>query len=269
MTYSTKTWSNRDVIGWRQSKSTGETLREKVLVRQFTQANIGLLAGNHPALDTTSADNDIEMQGEAEEKKLHWMAKVYDIVEMWQDMENLWATQKESCGHNEQMTAVGYISDTAEIVKASMSNFQHDVAAAFKLSEKSPGPPALSAKDLAGGRTEVLIVWRIKRIDHHPANSDENCSPESISDTKTWLNWSGNLDNPNNNKDDWEADHESEMLLDNGHEDSETPEQQNVSAVPNIPGLIQPIRGLKKMAAKVSMMVNIMGTMRNTGIKKK
>jgi hypothetical protein len=25
----------RDVIGWRQSKTTGETLREKVIVRQF------------------------------------------------------------------------------------------------------------------------------------------------------------------------------------------------------------------------------------------
>jgi hypothetical protein len=31
------------------------------------------------------------------------------------------------------MTAVGYISDTEEIVKASWSNFHHDGAAAFKL----------------------------------------------------------------------------------------------------------------------------------------
>jgi len=30
------------------------------------------------------------------------------------------------------MTAVGYISDTEEIIKASWSNFQYDGAAAFK-----------------------------------------------------------------------------------------------------------------------------------------
>jgi len=49
------------------------------------------------------------------------------------------------------MTAVGYISDTEEIIKASWANFHHDGAAAFKLSEKSPVPPALSVKDLPGG----------------------------------------------------------------------------------------------------------------------
>jgi hypothetical protein len=35
----------RDVIGWRQSKTTGETLRETVVVRQFARANNGILAG--------------------------------------------------------------------------------------------------------------------------------------------------------------------------------------------------------------------------------
>jgi len=34
----------RDVIGWRQSKTTGETLREKVIVRQFARANNGTMA---------------------------------------------------------------------------------------------------------------------------------------------------------------------------------------------------------------------------------
>jgi len=42
----------RDVIGWRQSKTTGETLRTKVVVRQFAQANNGILAGTDPELDT-------------------------------------------------------------------------------------------------------------------------------------------------------------------------------------------------------------------------
>jgi hypothetical protein len=148
----------RDVIGWRQSKTTGETLREKVVVRQFARANSGLLAGDDPVLDPDSTDNDMEMKREAEEKKLHRMAKVHDFLEMWQGSQTLRATQKESRAQNKQITAVGYISDTEEIVKASWSNFPHDGAAAFKLSEKSPVPPALSAKDLPGGRTQVLNV---------------------------------------------------------------------------------------------------------------
>jgi hypothetical protein len=56
------------------------------------------------------------------------------------------------------MAAVCYISDTEEIVTASWSNFHSDAAAAFKLSEKSPVPPALSGKDLPGGRIQVLNV---------------------------------------------------------------------------------------------------------------
>jgi len=86
------------------------------------------------------------------------------------------------------MTAVGYISDTEQIVKASWSLFQHDGAAAFKLSERSPLPTALSAKDLPGGRTQILNVRRIRRINHHPVESDDDSAPESISDTDDWLN---------------------------------------------------------------------------------
>jgi len=259
----------RDVIGWRQSKTTGETLREKVVVRQFARANNGLLAGDDPILDPSSSDNDMEMKREAEEKKLHRMAKVHDFLEMWQGSHTLRATQKESRAQNKQMTAVGYISDTEEIVKASWSLFHHDGAAAFKLSEKLPVPPALSAKDLPGGRTRVLNVRRIKRIDRHPAESDEDSSPESISDTENWLNWNGDLDNPNDSEDDWEADNESDMELDNGSEESETPELRTVSAAPNVPGLIRPILRSKKKVEKALLTVNIMETRRNKGIKKK
>jgi hypothetical protein len=90
------------------------------------------------------------------------MAKVHDFVEMWQGSQTLRATQKESRTKNKPMTAIGYISDTKVIVKASSSDFYHEGAAAFKLSEKSPVPPAFSAKNLPGGQTEVLSVCRIK-----------------------------------------------------------------------------------------------------------
>jgi hypothetical protein len=174
----------RDVIRWRQSKTTGETLREKVVVRQFARANNGILAGTDPELDNENKQNDSEMKKEAEERKLHRIAKVHDFLEMWQGSQNLRATQKESRAQNKQMTAVRYISDTEEIVKASWSLFQHDGAAAFKLSERSPLPPPLSAKDLPGGRTQILNVRRIRRINHHQVESDEDSAPESISNTE-------------------------------------------------------------------------------------
>jgi hypothetical protein len=91
------------------------------------------------------------MKKEAEERTLHRMAKVHNFLEMWQGSQNLHATQKESRPQNKQMTAVGYILDTEEVVKAPWSLFQHYGASVFKLSERSPLPQALSAKDHPGG----------------------------------------------------------------------------------------------------------------------
>jgi len=259
----------RDVIGWRQSKTTGETLREKVVVRQFAWANNRILAGTDPELDNANTENDSEMKKEADERKLHRMAKVHDFLEMWQGSQNLRATQKKSRAQNRQMTAVGYISDTEEIVKASWSLFQPDGAAAFKLSERSPLPPPLSAKDLPGGRTQSLDVRRIRRINRHPVESDEDSAPESISDTEDWLNWNGDLDNPNDSEDDCAADVESDMDQDNTIEDRESPEQRDVSAAPNVPGLIRPTRKSKTHAEQVLVTVNAIETRRNKGVKKK
>jgi len=141
----------RDVIGWGLPKTTGETLRKKVVVRKFARANNRIFAGTDPELDSTNTENDSEMKKEAKENKLHRMGEVHDFSDMWQGSQYLRATQMESRSPNKQMTAVGYISDTDEIVKASWSLLQHDGVAAFKLSERSPLPPALSAKDLPGG----------------------------------------------------------------------------------------------------------------------
>ena len=82
----------RDVIGWRHLKTTGETRREKVIVRQFAQANNVILAGTDQELDTTDTEHHSEMKKEAEEWKLHSMAEVHDLLEMWQGSQNLCAT---------------------------------------------------------------------------------------------------------------------------------------------------------------------------------
>jgi len=48
----------RDVIGWRQSKTTGLSHRENDIVKQFARANNEILAGDDPALDTMTTEND-------------------------------------------------------------------------------------------------------------------------------------------------------------------------------------------------------------------
>jgi len=259
----------RDVIGWRQSKTTGQTLRKTVVVWQFARANNGILAGTDAELDTPHTENDSEMKKEANERKLHRMANVHNFLEILQGSQNLHATQKESRAQNKQMTAVGYILDTEECVKASWSLFQHDGVAAFKLSERSPLPPALSAKDLPGGRTQILNVRQIQRINCHPVESDDDSAPESISDTDDWLNWNGDLDNPNDSEDDCAADDESDIGPNNAIEDPECPEQQDVSAAPDLRGLVRPTQKSKRQAQKVLVTVNAVETRRNNGGKKK
>jgi hypothetical protein len=64
------------------------------------------------------------------------VAKVDDYLKMWQGSNNLCDTQMESNFQIRQMTAVGYISDSKQIVIPSSSNFTHDDVAVMKLSEK-------------------------------------------------------------------------------------------------------------------------------------
>jgi type VI protein secretion system component VasK len=60
-----------------------------------------------------------KLKQDAKKTTLHRMAKVHNFLEMWQGSQNLHATQKEARAQYKQMTAIGYISDTEEIVKAS------------------------------------------------------------------------------------------------------------------------------------------------------
>jgi len=106
------------------------------------------------------------------------------------------------------------------------------------------------------------------RVNHHPVESDEDSAPERISDTNDWLNWNGDLDNPNHSEEDCAADNESDLEPNTGIEDPECPEQQDVSAAPNVPGLAQPTRKSKRQAEKVLVMVNGVETRRNKRGKK-
>ena len=79
----------RDVIRQRESKTAGETHHEKVEGRQFARANNGVLAGDDPVSDPSSTENDIEMNRDAEGKKLHRMAKVHNLLQAWQGSQTI------------------------------------------------------------------------------------------------------------------------------------------------------------------------------------
>jgi len=64
-------------------------------------------------------ENNLEIKTEAEERKLHRTSKVYDFLEMWHRSHNWYTIEKKSDFQNKQMSGLGHIWDTDEIVKTS------------------------------------------------------------------------------------------------------------------------------------------------------
>ena len=114
-----------------------------------------------------------------------------------------------------------------------------------------------------------MNVCRILIINRHPVKSDEVSTPESISYTEDWLTWNGDLDNPNDCEHDCAVDVEFDMDQDNSIKNAESPEQQDVSATPYVPGLIPPLWKSQRHAEKLLLMVNAMERRRNKRVKKK
>jgi len=81
------------------------------------------------------------------------------------------------------------------------------------------------------------------------------------------LNWYRDLDDPNDSEDDWGVHIASGMEQDNSIDDPDCPEQRDLSAAPNVPGLIRPTRKSKRQAETVLMMVSAIETWRNKGVK--
>jgi len=69
----------QQLICWRQSTTTDETLGENVIVRQVPQANQGIMARDDQSLDTKKTDNHSEMKRDVEKRNVPRMAKVYSF----------------------------------------------------------------------------------------------------------------------------------------------------------------------------------------------
>jgi len=77
------------------------------------------------------------------------------------------------------------------------------------------------------------------------------------------------LEIPNDSEDDCPADNESDTEHNNCIEDLECPEQQDVSAAPNVPGLVRPPQKAQRQAQMVLVTVNAIEMGRKTEVKKK
>jgi len=200
--------------------------------------------------------NNLELRREAEERKLHLMAKVDYFFEMWQGSRNFSATQKEFHAENKQITPVEYISDSEEIMKAIWSNFQHISVAAFNLLGWLPMVSALFAQVLHGGEIQVLNIYCLRRIECDSAEHNEDGAPQGISDINNLLKWKCVFDDWNESEDDLEGDVESGIEQDTFIDNLISPERQNVSATSNVSGLIWPTERSKNQAEPRFMIVN-------------
>jgi hypothetical protein len=77
------------------------------------------------------------------------------------------------------------------------------------------------------------------------------------------------LDNPNDSEEDCAADDESNIGPGGGVWDPRCLGQQDLSAAPNVPGLVRPTQKSKRQAEQLMVTVNAVETRRNKGGKKK
>jgi hypothetical protein len=72
----------RDVIGWRQQKPKGETLREILLQGSLLEPIVGFWQALTPHWIELKQRKTRKSRWEAEERKLPRMAKVHEVLEM-------------------------------------------------------------------------------------------------------------------------------------------------------------------------------------------
>ena len=239
----------RDILGWRQSKTTAESLREKVVVRQYARANNGVLAGDYSKINPVSIENNVDIKTAQEEVKLHKMVKTHDFLEMWDGSQRLRATQKAVRSQNTQMTALGYISDTEECGERISTDLADDGEVAFRSYVECAPPKTLPLSSLINGKTKVLKLHRIRRVDRLSTQTDDESAPEDATEAEEWLNWNGDVeeaveDQTTNDL----ADEESEDDLIMCVRTKEPQVRSVIDAAPNVLGVVRPTRKSRRLA---------------------
>ena len=120
----------RDVISWRQSRTTGVTLQQKVVVRQWARSNNGILPEDiaNQLLPSSSDDE----QRKREDQRLDRLATLRDFLLFKKESDNLRSMQKKLKGKDVSVSGLGYISDQDDGREEDWHQFAHDGNQAFE-----------------------------------------------------------------------------------------------------------------------------------------
>jgi len=224
-----------DVIGWRQSKTVGETVCEKVVVRKFARGNNVIFSGADPQMATPETEHVLEIKKEAEENKFHRMAKIHDFWKCGRAAKTYVLPRRNLT----LKTSRGRLWDTFRTCTRLSTHPGHSLNILVRLHLNCPKdpllPPPLSASDLPGGQNRISNLHRIRIIHLHAVETDEHRAPGSISDSWDLPNWNGDLDTQKDSEDDRAAYVQSHIEQDNRIQDLECPEQWVVIAAQNVP----------------------------------
>lgn len=167
----------RDLIGWRQSSTNGETLRRKVIVRQYARSNSGILPGiPDKGNNIDSTDNNKQKE---EDRKLMRLVGIRDHIIFKRSRKDR-RRAKESL--TKKNCLFGYISDRAEAEPRGWESFDDSGKHAFLLHRKSR-----TGKTNERVSTKVVKSYRLKRIlrvDRTPGETDVDSDAADTDDSE-------------------------------------------------------------------------------------
>jgi len=157
----------RDIISWRQSRTKGSTLQQKVVVRQWARSNDGLLP--EEAIQSAGSDVNNEEKQKQEDQKLNQLASVRDFLVFKEQSENLRSMQKKLKGKDVTISGLGYISDVDEDNgdhDGPLTALDHDGNMAFERigREKRGGGRNLVAATVSTRLCYGDLVGKVRRI---------------------------------------------------------------------------------------------------------
>jgi hypothetical protein len=153
----------RDVMSWRQSRTKGETLQQKVVVRQWARSNDGFLPDEiRTSVDGESLDDE---RGKKEDEKLNQLASVRDFLIFKKESDNLRKMQKKLKGKDVAVSGMGYISDEDDGKEEHGSGIDHDGKRAFGKDSREKRPIGRNIE--LGSVTKVCngnLVEKIRQV---------------------------------------------------------------------------------------------------------
>jgi hypothetical protein len=164
----------RDVIGWRQARTSGATLQQKVVVRQWARSNSGQLAD--ASIDRLT-QNDAAAKAKAEQLKLRKLASLTDFL-YWSKKSQQFRSAQKVLEKEGRKRGKGYISDEEEFFPTTWDQFEDNGIGAFDdyLSNKRP---AMTKTRVDTKFLEPTFVKKVPRVDREVGMTDLGTDSEN------------------------------------------------------------------------------------------